>query len=305
MPSFKFSGLCTATHTPFHADGSLKLEAVERQAAFLRGHGITSVFIGGTTGESSSLTAAERAALNDRWAVVGPAAGIDVIVHVGANCLTEAAQLAAHAEKNQAKAVSMIAPSYFKPRTLADLVASCAMVAKAAPKTPFYYYDIPGMTGISGFPVDVFLKAASPIIPNLAGVKYSNGDLEAMRRAQALEGGRFDLPFGVDERFLDALRAGASAGVGSTYNFNPGPLQRVIAAQAKGDAAKAEAEQAKVQPVVDILAKRGYMGAAKALMGHLGVPLGPARLPNGNPDATEVKKMIGELEAIDFFGWNF
>jgi len=305
MPSFKFSGLCTATHTPFHADGSLNLAVVEKQAAFLRGHGITSVFIGGTTGESSSLTAAERAALNDRWAAVGPAAGIDVIVHVGANCLTEAAQLAAHAEKNGAKAVSMIAPSYFKPRTLADLVASCAMVAKAAPRTPFYYYDIPGMTGISGFPVDEFLKAAAPAIPNLAGVKYSNPDLEAMRRAQVLEGGRFDLPFGVDERFLLALRAGATAGVGSTYNFNPGPLQRVIAAQAKGDAAKAEAEQAKVQPVVDILAKRGYMGAAKALMSHLGVPLGPARLPNGNPDAAETKKMIGELEAIGFFSWNF
>ena len=305
MSTFKFTGLCTATHTPFHADGSLNLAVVEKQAAFLRGHGITSVFIGGTTGESSSLTAAERAALNDRWADVGPATGIDVVVHVGANCLTEAAQLAAHAEKNGAKAVSMIAPSYFKPRTLADLVASCAMVAKAAPNTPFYYYDIPGMTGISGFPVDEFLKAASPIIPNLAGVKYSNADLDAMRRAQVLEGGRFDLPFGVDERFLLALRAGATAGVGSTYNFNPGPLQRVIAAHAKGDADQAEAEQAKVQPVVDILAKRGYMGAAKALMGHLGVPLGSARLPNGNPDAAETKKMVGELEAIGFFNWNF
>jgi N-acetylneuraminate lyase len=305
MSAFKFTGLCTATHTPFHADGSLNLAVVEKQAAFLRGKGITSVFIGGTTGESSSLTAAERAALNDRWAAVGPASGIDVIVHVGANCLTEAAQLAAHAEKNQAKAVSMIAPSYFKPRKMADLVASCAMVAKAAPRTPFYYYDIPGMTGISGFPVDEFLKAASPVIPNLAGVKYSNPDLDAMRRAQTLEGGRFDLPFGVDERFLLALRAGATAGVGSTYNFNAGPLLRTIAAHAKGDAALAEAEQAKVQPVVDILAKRGYMGAAKALMGHLGVPLGPARLPNGNPDANETKKMIGELEAIGFFSWNF
>jgi N-acetylneuraminate lyase len=188
---------------------------------------------------------------------------------------------------------------------LADLVASCAMVAKAAPRTPFYYYDIPGMTGISGFPVDEFLKAASPLIPNLAGVKYSNPDLDAMRRAQLLEGGRFDLPYGIDERFLLALRAGATAGVGSTYNFNAGPLLRTIAAHAKGNATLAEAEQAKVQPVVDILAKRGYMGAAKALMGHLGVPLGPARLPNGNPDAAETKKMIGELDAIGFFSWNF
>jgi N-acetylneuraminate lyase len=305
MSAFKFTGLCTATHTPFHDDGSLNLGVVERQAAFLRGHGITSVFIGGTTGESSSLTAAERAALNDRWAVVGPAHGIDVVVHVGANCLTEAAQLAAHAEKHRAKAVSMIAPSYFKPRTMADLVASCAMVAKAAPRTPFYYYDIPGMTGIGGFPVDEFLKAAAPVIPNLAGVKYSNPDLEAMRRAQALEGGRFDLPYGIDERFLSALRAGATAGVGSTYNFNPGPLLRTIAAHAKGDAAAAEAEQAKVQPVVDILAKRGYMGAAKALMGHLGVPLGPARLPNGNPSKEDFAALLDELENLGFFTWNF
>jgi N-acetylneuraminate lyase len=304
MSAFKFSGLCTATHTPFHADGSLNLGAVEPQAAYLRGIGITSVFIGGTTGESSSLTAAERAALNDRWAVVGPDHGIDVIVHVGAHCLTEAAQLAAHAERNRAKAVSMIAPSYFKPRTLADLVASCALVAKAAPRTPFYYYDIPGMTGITGFPVDVFLQAASKEIPNLAGVKYSHPDLEAMRRAQALEGGRFDLPYGIDERFLSALRAGATAGVGSTYNFNAGPLRRAIAAHGRGDAATAEAEQAKVQPVVDILASRGYMGAAKALMGHLGVPLGPARLPNGNPTKEEFTALLAELEAIGFFGWH-
>lgn len=304
MPPFKFTSLCTATHTPFHADGSLNLAAVERQAAFLRGNGIRSVFIAGTTGESTSLTAAERAALHDRWAVVGPAHELDVIVHVGANCLTEAAQLAAHAEKNHAKAISMIAPSYFKPRTLADLVASCALVAQAAPRTPFYYYDIPGMTGIHGFPVDEFLKAAAPIIPNLAGVKYSNPDLAAMQRAQALEGGRFDLPYGIDERFLSALQHGATAGVGSTYNFSPGPLLRVIAAHAQGDAATAEMEQARVQPVVELLAQRGYMGAAKALMGHLGVPLGPARLPNGNIGAAELNVMLGELETLGFFTWN-
>ncbi|MCX6920519.1 MAG: dihydrodipicolinate synthase family protein [Verrucomicrobia bacterium] len=305
MSSFKFTGLCTATHTPFDSEGGLNLAAVEPQAKFLRSHGITSVFIGGTTGESSSLTLAERLDLSDRWSKVGPDVGIDVIVHVGANCLTDAAALAARAERNQAKAVSMIAPSYFKPRTINDLIGCCEMVARAAPNTPFYYYDIPGMTGITGFPADQFLEQAADRIPNLAGIKYSNPDLAAYRKARALAGGRFDMPFGVDEMFLAAMQAGATAGVGSTYNFNPGPLQRVISALTKGDTALAEAEQAKVQPVVDILAKRGYMGAAKALMGHLGVPLGPARLPNGNPDAAETKKMIGELEAIGFFSWNF
>jgi len=45
------------------------------------------------------------------------------------------------------------------------------------------------------------------------------------------------------------------------------------------------------------------MGCAKALMTHLGVPVGPARLPNGNPDAAGVKAMLGELDAIGFFSW--
>ena len=303
MSAFKFTGLCTATHTPFHPDGSLNLAVVERQAAFLRSHGITSVFIGGTTGESSSLTAAERAELNDRWAVVGPAAGIDVVVHVGANCLTEAAQLAAHAEKNQAKAVSMIAPSYFKPRTLNDLVASCAMVAKAAPNTPFYYYDIPAMTGIAGFPVDDFLRAAAPRIPNLAGVKYSNPDLGAYLLGKRLDGGKYDLPWGIDEYFLAALTMGAQGGVGSTYNFVPGPLQRMMAAFPQGDLATCQLEQDRMMQVIRIVARRGYMGCAKALMTHLGVAVGPARLPNGNPDAAGVKAMLGELDAIGYFSW--
>ncbi len=303
MPSCNITGLCPATHTPFHADGSLHLAAVEPPASHLRRLGMTAVFIGGTTGESSSLTLAERLALDDRWAEIGPAHELAVIVHVGSNCLADAATLAARAEKNKARAISMIAPSYFKPRTLADLVACCAQVAQAAPRTPFYYYDIPAMTGLH-FQADEFLTLASVHIPNLAGIKYSNLDLDTYRRARALEDGRFDLPYGVDEQFLAALQAGARGGVGSTYNFNSGPLQRALAAHARGDLNTAQAEQARVQPVVDILARRGYLGSAKALMQHLGVPVGPARLPNGNPASAEIKQMLSELDAIGFFAWH-
>ncbi|MEY4797724.1 MAG: hypothetical protein RI978_25, partial [Verrucomicrobiota bacterium] len=50
MSAFKFHGLCPATHTPFHADGSLNLAVVERQAEHLLARKIDRVFIGGTTG---------------------------------------------------------------------------------------------------------------------------------------------------------------------------------------------------------------------------------------------------------------
>ena len=303
MSAFKFHSLCPATHPPFHGDGRLNLDVVERQAAHLLARQIDRVFIGGTTGESASLTVAERLALGDRWAAVARATGIKVVVHVGAQCLADAAELAAQAQRNQASAVSMIAPSYFKPRTLDDLVASCAQVAAAAPGLPFYYYDIPAMTGIAGFPVDDFLRAAAPRIPNLAGVKYSNPDLGAYLLGKRLDGGKYDLPWGIDEYFLAALTMGAQGGVGSTYNFVPGPLQRMMAAFPQGDLATCQLEQDRMMQVIRIVAKRGYMGCAKALMTHLGVPVGPARLPNANPDAAGVQAILGELEAIGYFSW--
>ena len=303
MTSFQFHGLCPATHTPFRGDGALDLAVVERQAGHLLARKIDRVFIGGTTGESASLTLAERLALGDRWAAVARATGIKVVVHVGAQCLADAAELAAQAQRNQASAVSMIAPSYFKPRTLDDLVASCAQVAAAAPGLPFYYYDIPAMTGIAGFPVDDFLRAAAPRIPNLAGVKYSNPDLGAYLLGKRLDGGKYDLPWGIDEYFLAALTMGAQGGVGSTYNFVPGPLQRMMAAFPQGDLVTCQLEQDRLMQVIRIVARRGYMGCAKALMTHLGVPVGPARLPNGNPDAAGIKAMLGELDAIGFFTW--
>ena len=302
MIPFQFHGLCPATHTPFDAQGALHLPAVEAQAVYLLARGIDRVFIGGTTGESVSLSLSERIALADQWAVVARSSGIQVAVHVGANCLSDAVELAVQAQRNEASAISMVAPSYFKPRTIEDLVACCAQVASAAPSIPFYYYDIPVLTGIH-FAVDEFLKLAAQRIPNLAGVKYSNPDLGTYLLGKQLDGGRFDMPWGIDEYYLSALVMGAKGGVGSTYNFAPGPVQRILAAYPKGELASCHVEQARVMRLVRIVSKRGYMGCAKALMSHLGVPVGPARLPNANPDAVGVKAMLGELEEIGFFDW--
>ena len=178
----------------------------------------------------------------------------------------------------------------------------CEQVARAAASTPFYYYDIPALTGIS-FPVDQFLTLAAQRIPNLAGVKYSNPDLGTYLLGRQLAGGRFDLPWGIDEYFLSALAMGAQGGIGSTYNFSAGPLHRMIAAFGRNDLAAAQIEQARLMQVIRIVAQRGYLGSAKALMTHLGVPVGPTRLPNANPDAASVKAMLTELEAIGFFQW--
>ena len=295
-------GLVAATHTPFHADGVLNLSVVEKQAAHLTAGGVKYAFIGGTTGESASLTVDERRALAQRWCEVTHGTELKVIVHVGSNCLADARTLAAQAQQLGALAVSALAPSYFKPGSVAALVDCMADIASASPRLPFYYYVIPLLTGVTLSPAE-FLARAAERIPNLAGLKFTSSNLMEYQLCRAFRDGAFDLPYGFDELMLGALALGATGAVGSGFNFAAPIYQRLLKAFAAGDLATARREQLHGVQLVQVLARHGYMGAAKAVMKMLGVDVGPARLPHGNPSAEQVAALRGELEKLGFFDW--
>ena len=301
-PNHPLHGLVAATHTPFNPDGSLNLAVVEPQAAHLLKNGVTLAFIGGSTGECHSLTFDERPALAQRWSDVARGTALRVVVHVGSNCLTDARALAAQAQQLGAVAISALAPSYFKPRSLDALVACCADIAAAAPETPFYFYDIPALTGVQ-FPMPDFLAQAPSRIPTLAGIKFTNTDLMAYQFCLRADGGAWDAPWGVDEFFLGALAFGARGAVGSGFNFAAPIYRRLLKAHAAGDIAAAREEQFRGAQIVQRLARYGYLGAAKAVMTMLGVSVGPARLPNTTPTVEETKKLQAELTSLGFFDW--
>ncbi len=298
----RLTGLIAATHTPFQADGSLNLLIVEEQAAHLLANGVQTAFIGGTTGESHSLTLDERRALAQRWMEVTRGSKLRVVVHVGSNCLADAAALARQAQELGAAAVSALAPSYFKPRSVATLVDCCAQIAGAAPETPFYFYDIPSMTGVN-LPMPEFLAEARARVPNFAGLKFTNPDLMSYQLCLSAESGAFDCPWGIDEALLGALSMGAQGAVGSTYNFAAPIYLRLISAFGKDDWPTARLEQFRSVRLVQLLASYGYMGAAKAVMRMLGVDVGPARLPNVSLHAVQAATLRQELESLGFFDW--
>ena len=295
-------GLVVAAHTPFHADGSLNLAVVEKQAGHFLKHKLSATFIGGTTGECSSLTLEERRALAERWMAVTRGTTLCVVVHVGGNCLEDAKMLAMQAEKMGASAVSALAPCYFKPRDVTLLVDCMATVANAAPSLPFYYYEIPTMTGITLSPSE-FLTRAAEKIPNFAGLKFTSSNLMEYQLCRNFHDGAFDVPFGFDEMLLGALALGAKGAVGSTYNFAAPIYQRLMAAFASGDLAAAREEQMRSVELIQLLAGYGFMGATKAVMEMLGVPVGPARLPNGNPTPEQKAELRRKLEHLGFFEW--
>jgi N-acetylneuraminate lyase len=294
--------LVVAAHSPLHEDGSIAPEVVPTQASFLAANGIKTVFITGSTGECHSLTCTERLSLYDAWAVAGVDHGLSVIAHVGGNSIEDAKALARRARELELSATSTLAPSYYKPQKLEDLIEWCAVIAGEAPELPFYYYDIPSLTGVS-LPMERFLVEAPARIPNLAGIKFTNPDLVSYRRCLDVAGLRFDLPWGVDEALLGALATGARGGVGSTYNWAPKLYVDLMRAFDRGDLAEARRLQSVSVAMVDAIADTGFMGTAKALMGRLGVPVGPARAPLANPTARQVDALVVRLDALGFEQW--
>ncbi|MGC3992222.1 MAG: dihydrodipicolinate synthase family protein [Chthoniobacteraceae bacterium] len=296
------TGLVAATHTPFHQDGSLNPAGVERQCSHLLANGVKTAFIDGTTGESSALTLAERQELASTWMEVSRGTPLKVIVHAGSNCLEDSRVLAAQAQELGAYAVSAVAPSYFKPASPAALIASMAQIAGAAPDLPFYYYEIPTMTGITVSPSD-FLRLAGEAIPNLAGLKFTSSNFMEYQLCTNVHEGAFDVPFGFDEMLLGALAFGAKGAVGSTYNFAAPIYLRLIAAFERGDFVAAREEQFRSVRLIQVLVRHGFMAAAKTTMKLLGVDVGPPRLPNLSLTEAQAEQLHRDLAELGFFDW--
>lgn len=294
--------LIAATFSPLHPDGSVAPELVAIQASFLARHGIKTVFITGTTGECHSLTCDERVALYEAWAQAGRTHGLAVIAHVGDNSIENARRLARRAAELELAATSAIPPMYFKPADRKALIDWCAEVAASAPDLPFYYYDIPKLTGVT-VSIERFLTEARARIPNFAGVKVTNPDLVSYRRSLDLAGRSLDLPWGTDEALLAALATGAQSAVGSTYNFAPRLYGDLMDAFNRGDLIEARRLQSLSIAMVDAIAATDFIGTAKALMTRLGVPVGPARAPLGNPTKDQFESAFRSLIELGFQRW--
>jgi len=294
----RLGGLIAAPYTPFREDGSLNLELIPRYAAHLAESGVSGAFVCGTTGEGPSLSVGERKLVAEAWVKAAPAS-VKVIVHTGHNCLADACELAKHAQEIGAPATALTSPSFFKPANIRDLVDTCAVVAAAAQKLPFYYYHIPSMTGVS-LPVPDFLKAAKDVIPNLAGIKFTHESLMDYANAVRMEEGRFDVLFGRDEMLLGSLTVGAKGAVGSTYNYIAPIFNRLLAAYRAGDLVAAEAEQAKANEVIGVMIRYGGLPAGKAIMKLVGVDCGPVRLPLRSLTLQQAEAMAQELDQVGF-----
>ncbi|KAK2835665.1 hypothetical protein Q5P01_016149 [Channa striata] len=277
----KLTGLVAAAFTPFTAQGEINVAEIGRYINYLREkQGVRSVFVNGTTGESMSLTVAERKTLAEAWCLKAKGKMDQVIVHVGCMSVKDSQELAHHAAQIGADGIAVIAPSFFKPNTAEALKKFLHEVASVAPSLPFYYYHIPAVTGVNVLGRDL-MEGIEELIPSFRGVKFSGEDLMDFGQCVSYSKPHWSALYGVDEQLLAALAMGAHGAVGSTYNYLGCHFNELISAFEKDSLDQARTIQFKVQELLSYAKKLGFdLGVNKQLMNEVsGLCLGPPRLP--------------------------
>lgn len=295
----RLKGLIAASFTPMDAHGKVNLSAIDKYADLMVESGMAGVFVCGTTGESLSLTTEERKNILEQW-IKSANHRFKVIAHVGSNSQFEAIELARHAAEAGADAIASMAPCFFKPESVKELIAFFAPIAESAKELPFYYYNMPSMTGVS-LSVAAFLEEGKKVMPNLAGTKFTHNNLMEMGECLALNNGEFEVLHGYDEILISGLAFGAVAGVGSTYNYLPDVYHGILKAMEEGDMQKARELQMKSIEIVKIIIKYGGgVRGGKAIMNLIGIECGQCRLPISPVSDEEYDMLKNDLSKIGF-----
>src|SRR5918911_3988772 len=142
-----FHGVLPALVTPFTADGeAIDGDALRAIVERLVGAGVGGLVPGGSTGEFTTLSHAERRELVE--VTVEAAAGrVPVVAGTGALSTRETVELSRHAEASGAAAV-MVVPPFYDALSWPELLAHYAAVADAI-AIPIMYYNLPSATGIT------------------------------------------------------------------------------------------------------------------------------------------------------------
>ncbi|WP_020528034.1 dihydrodipicolinate synthase family protein [Flexithrix dorotheae] len=297
----KLKGIIAAPFTPFDETGNLNLRMIPVLVNSLKKNGVNGAFICGSTGEGVSLTLEEKKQVFAAWGRE-TSTNLKLISLVGGTSVLDSQTLALHAQACGHDAISLVAPYYFKPANVEQLVDFCAEVTSVVPTMPFYFYHIPVLSGCH-YSMYEFLQIADEKIPNLAGIKYTQEDLMDFSLCLQYKNQKYDLLWGRDECLLAAMAMGAKGGVGSTYNYAAPLYHQLIKAFEEGDLRRAKELQNQSISFIRLLGKYGGIGTGKAFMKLVGMDCGEFRSPVKNPSPEQLEKLKTDLENIGFFNY--
>lgn len=232
-------GVFVIAVTPFHDDGRLDLDGIDRLTDFYLERGVTGLTVLGMMGEAPKLTAAESAAVTERF-LKRVAGRVPVVVGVSAPGFAAMGELSARVMDMGAAGV-MIAPvaSLRSDDQIAGWYAGAAATVGAS--TPFVLQDYPLSTGVQ-IPPSVIRRVVEAN-PNCVMLKHEDwpglAKISALRAYEA-EGTMRPISIltGNGGLFLDFEMARGADGAMTGFAF-PEMMVDVVAAHARGDVERA------------------------------------------------------------------
>ncbi|WP_425461990.1 4-hydroxy-tetrahydrodipicolinate synthase [Mycetocola tolaasinivorans] len=287
-----FGQVLVALVTPFTADGEVDWPGVEKHIDDVISAGADGIVVTGTTGETSTLTDAEKLRLVEVARSVSNGRA-KIITGGGSNETAHAIELYKASEKAGADGVMIVTPYYNKP-TQAGVLTHFRMIADAT-DLPVILYDIPGRTGIQ-ITYDTILRAAKH--PNILAVKDAKGDFSEVSRVL----NQTDLLYfsGDDANALPHLSIGASGLIGVTANIAATPYRQIVDAVNAGDLAAATAAHKSLEPLVRAVMTHvpGTVAAKYILQGLGRIDSARVRLPLVGPEDFEAAKIEDDLALV-------
>jgi 4-hydroxy-tetrahydrodipicolinate synthase len=295
-----FGQVLVALVTPMTPEGEVDWAATEKHLDYVISNGADGVVVTGTTGETSTLTDAEKLQLVKVGKSVS-AGRAKIITGGGSNETAHAIQLYKASEAAGADGVMIVTPYYNKP-TQAGVLTHFRMIADAT-DLPVILYDIPGRTGIP-IQFETILRAAKH--PNIVAIKDAKGDFAQVSRVL----NETDLIYfsGDDSNVLPHISLGATGLIGVTANIAPKAYRDMVDATNRNDFNAALEVHMTLEPLVRATMTHvpGTV-AAKYILDGLGLIGSPrVRLPLVGPEESEAAKIeadidkVGNVSGLDF-----
>lgn len=283
-----FGTVCVAMITPFDSEGGLDVAAGRKLASHLVDHGVDSLVLAGTTGESPTTTQAEKIELLKAVrAEVGDSAKL--IAGAGTNNTATSIELARASYEAGADALLVVTPYYSKP-SQEGLLQHFTAVAAATP-LPVALYDIPGRSGIPIQPETIRRLAT---IDNVTAVKDAKGKLS--EAAPLIQETGLAWYSGDDPLNLPWLSLGASGFISVIGHLAPQRLRDMYIAFDEGDMVRAREINATLAPLVAAQGRLGGASFVKAALRMQGLEVGDTRLPVSMPDVLQLERLREDLE---------
>lgn len=205
--AINWTGVFPALTTKFTANDQLDLPLFEKNLNAQMAAGVNGIILGGTLGEASVLTTAEKETLV-KFTVSKCADKIPVVLNIAEGATRDALQQASYAQSWGAKGLMMLPPMRYKSDHR-ETVTYFKAVANAT-ELPIMIYNNPVDYKIE-VTLDMFAELAA--CPNIQSVKESTRDVTNVTRMINRFGNRFKILCGVDTLAMEELCLGADGWV--------------------------------------------------------------------------------------------